>query len=176
MQNAITYAGRVTIKVKNKPPVRKLNAGTPVLFSFLCNLIAGVSLKDLDTQLPVKIALIHSQNKTITDETLNTQLEFDSYSDVSLLTSELHITDRKVNSSTSSVYFSSLLLHSQLKTYMKSVANTSKTCYALLLNNNNDILAHAPFEYTDIVAIWEDVNGQGAIEWEMFFANKEVSI
>lgn len=175
MQNDILYSGKVKITVNNKATVKRSNSGTAKLFSILCNILAGNIISDTAEYIPIKFAMIHSNYGKITNDTLSKNLNFTDYSNVSLLTSELNITEKKINSESSSVCYATLLTHSQLKTSARAAAASSKVCYALLLNNCNEILAHAPFEYVEISTIWEDAYGQGAVEWEMFFANKEES-
>ena len=173
MQNEITYRGRVTIKIKNKPPVKRNNSGTSELFSLLCNVIAGFQLSSIEKCIPAKIAMIYDDTGSLTDKIFNSNLDFIHYKDKSILVSELLISDRQINSITSSVYYAALLPHSQLNTSVKSHAESAKSCYVLLLNNQQKIVAYAPFKNSEISSIWEDANGQGVVEWEMFFANKK---
>lgn len=172
MKNEITYSGRVTIKVKNKPPVRRNNSGTPELFNLLCNIMAGSQASPIEQTIPVKIAMIY-EDDTLTSDTFNSNLNFEDYKQLSILMSELLISDKQVNSTNASVYYAALLPHSQLNTSVRRQAEAAKTCYVLLLNAQQNIVAYAPFKNSEISSIWEDANGQGVVEWEMFFANKK---
>lgn len=173
MQNEITYSGKVTIKVKNKPPIKRNNSGTPELFSLLCNIMTGFQLSSVEKHIPAKIAMIYDDTGSLTDNIFNSNSDFINYKDKSILMSELLISDRQVNSVSSSVYYAALLSHSQLNTSVRSNAERAKSCYVLLLNNKQKIVAYAPFKNSEISSIWEDANGQGVVEWEMFFANKK---
>lgn len=173
MKNNITYKGNVTIKVKNKPNKKVNNNGTKSLFILLYDLLCGNIIHNTSNYLPIKIAMIHDNNGSIEVGDIESFDEVDQYS---ILLDELIITSRNVNIDRNSVCFSSVVAHNNFKNISKSIIESEDTsCYVLLLNNQGtkNILAYAAFEYNDIRAVLEDVNGQGVVEWEMFFDNKE---
>ena len=81
MQNDIIYSGKVKITVNNIATVKKSNSGTALLFSMLCNILAGnkTSVSTVSEVLPIKIAMIHSNYEEITTEMLSKNLYFNYY-------------------------------------------------------------------------------------------------
>lgn len=177
MKDIISYEGKVTIKVKDKPPIKRNNTGTPVLFKMLCDILTTTNISD-DKVYPAYMSLIHDDGGTTTPDYLKTQINYSSYAGSALVTSLLPISSRKHKSTTSansidtveSCVFTSLIAHSQTNT--NNVSNLN-TCYVLLLNNKQQIMAFFPITFDSIQSVFTDVNGQAAISWEMFFANKD---
>ena len=163
MQNYITYAGKVTIKVKNKPPVRRNNAGTSALFSHLCHTITGTT--SVSETAPTAFGILKS-GKAVSENSLQTNPNFGSYLSQSLLISNLPIVSRRVLDSYH-VQFSAVLWNSNTST----LSDIDK-CFVVMLNNKNEILAYSEFEYSEIKPVWNDFNSQCVIDWDMEFANK----
>lgn len=173
MKNKIVYRGKVTVKTRGKPSIRKHNNGTNVLFSLLSNLVSGILPNDLTNKLPTKIGIIHDNAKVISSDSFE-NVDYNDFESYSILLDELLITSRSVNSTTNSVIFSTLLPNSSLyKDETRDYAEASENLFILLLNRSDEILAHAEINYEDLQEVWDNPIGQAKVEWEMFFANKE---
>ena len=170
MKDNISYAGRVTIKVKGKPPVKKKNSGTLVLFNTLCDILTSTNLSD-NKVFPAYISLIHNNSGTITPETIIDNSNYLDYLDAELVTSLLPISSRQSRYDGSCV-FSSMIAHSQANT---SNSSGVETCYVVLLSGAKKIMAFFKLDFNSVSSVFSDMNGQAAIEWEMFFDNKEIT-
>ena len=165
MQNYITYAGKVTIKVKNKPPVRRNNAGTSALFSHLCHTITDISSGN--ETVPTAFGIL-KQGASVSENILQRDPNFSKYLSQSLLISNLPIVSRRVLNN-SRVQFSAVLWNSNTNSTINESINK---CFVVMLNNKNEILAYSEFDYSTIQPVWNDFNSQCVIDWEMEFANK----
>lgn len=173
MKNKVVYSGKVSIKTRGKPPIRKHNSGTNVLFSLLSNLVSGIIPNDLTNKLPHKIAIIHDDSGNKTSESFVDNFDYESFRELSILTTELLISSRSVDNVYNSVRFSTLLPRSMLNDRRRSYAEGSKTLFVILLNMDEQIQAYSEVSYDDISEVWDNPIGQAKVEWDMFFANKE---
>lgn len=164
MFNTIGYTGKVTIKVKNKPPVRRNNAGTSALFSHLCHTITGTT--SVSETAPTAFGILKSGG-AVSETSLQTDPNFSKYLSQSVLISNLPIVSRRPLNS-SQVQFSAVLWNSNTNS---TVSENIDKCFVVMLNNKNEILAYSKFNYSDIRPVWNDFNSQCVIEWLMEFAN-----
>lgn len=163
MFDTIGYTGKVTIKIKNKPPIRKFNSGTSTLFKALCNFLINGS----SDNIPYQIQLISG----IDAETLATSTKLDSPPVKYLTISPLPLISRLLTS-TDSAYFSTVLWHSQVMHSDQSL-NQDTDCFVVMQSSNGHVLAFSPFKFSEIQPVWEDSNSQCVIEWEMTFSNEK---
>lgn len=169
MNESIKYTGKVTIKIKNKPPVKTRNSGTAALFNVLCNVLSNAfsgSDSIAHSYLPCYMSIISG---TRIDE--NT--DYLKVKDYSLITEPLPIASREVDSTSNSVTLSALLVYSVIKTGAIKGLSEGSTCTVVLLDGRNTILAHSDFQFSSIQEVCENPNIQAAIDWQMSFSNKE---
>lgn len=170
----LRYHGKVTIRVKNKPPKSKHNEGTIHLFNLL-NAILVQSLSSetgstiLNKSLPSYLQIIHNGSGYINSSKL-AEGSFRAVEDYSILTGFLPIQNRSIDEDRNAK-FTALLTHSRLNLSVK----LEGTGYILLLDSseNEKILAFAQIDLDNLAAIHNDVTGQAAIDWVMSFDNSE---
>ena len=162
MISNISYTGKVTVKVTSKPPVKRKNAGTNVLFNMLRDVLAG----DLNfVSRPASIQIIYKDEK-INDMSFEENPDFDAYKNNTIVTGRLEITG-KDKLSDGRLKLTALLSYGQLT---DAVLN-SQTYYVLLLDGNENILAYISISNNDLMPVYENLNGQAVIEWELSFGN-----
>lgn len=169
MKDNIGYSGRVTIKVKGKPPVKKKNSGTPVLFNTLCDILTSTNVSDTKA-FPAYISLIHNMRGAITPEIIIKNSNYLDYVKAELVTSLSPISSRQSRPNGSCV-FSSMITHSQAN--ISNSVNV-ETCYVVLLSGEKKIMAFFELDFSSVFPVFSDINRQAVIEWEMFFDNKEI--
>lgn len=167
MQSFLNYSGKVTIKVKSKPPIKSFNSGTNALFNSLCNIIAR-NLSDansdlLRSALPSYMMIVSAlPSDDVTNNFVYTQGN-------NLLLTEIPVNSRVVGSSTS-VTLTSILTHSNI--YSSRYDSTAEGYILLLDGDRENILAYTNLSLADIKEVVEDSYGQASIQWEMSFQNK----
>lgn len=172
INSVISYNGKVTIRVKNKPPKSKHNEGTSHLFNLLHSILTQAlildDMKQLSQKLPSYFVLV-KDNPTISSDVL---LE-GNYSDIenrSVLLQALPIVNRELTKTEKGegLKFSALLTHSMLNTSTYELTDG----YILMLDSHqNNILAFSKIDLRSIQPVYDDVAGQAAIDWEMSFNN-----
>lgn len=173
INSVISYNGKVTIRVKNKPPKSRHNEGTSHLFNLLHGILTQAlvldDVKQLSQKLPSYFVLV-KDNPTISSDILLDG----NYADIenrSVLLQGLPIVNRELTDK--GLKFSALLTHSMLNTSMYELTDG----YILMLDSHQDnILAFSKIDLRSIQPVYDDVAGQAAIDWEMSFNNslKEV--
>lgn len=174
MHDLITYNGKVTIKIKNKPPVKTKNSGTPILFNMLCNILSG-ALSDSSsltqhTSLPCYMSIITDASVVRSDKTVET--DYNKLKTYSIVTDLLPITSKSIESTSNSITLSTLLVYSMIKTTAVASLTETSTCTILLLDSQNKILAFSEFDFASIQSVCIDPNIQAVIDWNMSFTNK----
>lgn len=174
MKHSIAYAGRVHIKVKGKPPVRKNNNGTNVFFNLMRNIMTLAEI-ERSKSLPYYMSIVLPNNN---EEDFNNKPQYSEYEP--LVLHPILITSRTVPYHTDSgetklqdgtCVLSALLPHSS--TSMDEISQLS-SAYIVLLNNADpkQILAYTKADQTALRPVFEDENGQAVIEWELTFGNQ----
>lgn len=158
MNSNLIYYGKVTVRIKNKPPIRKHNSGTTQLFKVLYEALADPANASPNNH-PGYICISN------TKEPSNVTYE----SDKKLTVSELYINARDVTDN--GVKFTALLNHNNISS--QTEFNSSDNLL-LLDGSRTNVLAYAAVS-NDQAKIFDtvknDSNGQCVIEWEMSFSN-----
>lgn len=174
MKSSISYQGKITIKVKNKPKKKIKNEGTLELFSSLCNILAcrkysnDVLLKIVRDASPSYMSIVRASSNMLTK--LKQDQNFTAYKNDCVVSSNngcLTIQENPVIDSAGSVTFTVTVSRNQL------VSDNATSYYLLLISGNYKILAFAQFSADALTSVKEDANSQGIIEWNMSFDNKE---
>lgn len=163
MHNNITYRGHVTIKIKNRPPVRKHNEGTSLLFSTICELLSAYISRD-SVKLPSYISFVSVP--------VDPQVPVYDAS-ASLLLTELNITSRYIKRDDNSCIFSALLPNSLIDTSSTGSLGNENNITIVLLTQDKQLLAYSNIKYGEISTVASDQNSQAVIEWTLSFNNKE---
>lgn len=183
--NNITYVGNVTIKVKDKPPVKKNNNGTATFFNVLRDIMILAKQPNTD-DLPYYMAVV--KDPPLSNESVSSFFNKNTYNnldnDLKMLLRPLLITSRVATNNTEnnggnnpfkdgSCVLSVLLPHSE--TLLPEPGSAPDVVYILLLNARKDkqILAYSQQAYKDIAPVFQEVNGQAGIEWELTFGNSK---
>lgn len=175
MKNSIAYAGRVQIKVKGKPPVRKNNNGTNVFFNLMRNIMT-LAENERSKSLPYYMSVVLLPNND--ESEFNNNPQYSHYTP--LVLHPILITSRTVPYHTDggetklqdgTCVLSALLPHSS--TIMSGTGQLS-SAYIVLLNNadSKEILAYTKVEQEKLRPVFEETNGQAVIEWELTFGNQ----
>ena len=167
----ITYTGKVTVKVKGKPPVRLKNKGTISFFKSLYNILS-LTIINNDTEtlrsiLPNSMSIVLADSQTPRWDSV----EYTKISGASILSSPMPIVSRKVQDS--SVSFDSLLTHS----YINSAKyDSTKIAFIVLLDGQADskVLAYTTFNLSDIATVAQTPNSQATISWQLSFGNTDM--
>lgn len=175
MKNSIAYAGRVQIKVKGTPPVRKNNNGTNVFFNLMRNIMTFTDT-ERSKSLPYYMSIVSLPSGT--PEEFNTFPEYNRYDP--LLLYPILITSRtvpyKTEEGVSTLENGKCVLSALLpKSATITGANLSNNAYVVLLNNMDvkQILAYTEADAGALKPVFEETNGQAVIEWELTFGNQE---
>lgn len=171
MNSNMIYRGRVTVKVKNKPPVKTKNAGTTAFFKILYSILSQALLTENQTEvaklLPSYITMIYEDDYTLSLlQAPDAVYKEDAF--VNALLAPIPITSRR--SSTKDTVYECILNYGNIKYH--SYSPTMKG-YVLLLNgeSENKILAYTPFEFSVIQPVVDDPLGQATIQWSLSFSN-----
>ena len=166
----ICYKGEVTIKLKDKPVVKKHNSGTVNMFNLVNNVFSRAlyDTQELGKALPAYIAIVYNTNINKQD-ILNGLSDYSVYKRWSIITNELPIVSRNIENN--SIVYKSLLTNSVL---ISSLNGVSDSGYALLLDGTcSKILAVSDIELNALAPLYEDPLGESDIEWRMTFNNIE---
>lgn len=171
MNSSMIYRGRVTVKVKNKPPVKTKNAGTTAFFKILYSILSQALLTENQTEvanlLPSYMTMIYDDEDTLSLLQASDAVYKENLF-VNALLAPIPITARK--SSTKDAVYECILNYDNIKYHSYS---PTKKGYVLLLNSESDkkILAYTPFDFSVIQAVVEDPLGQATIQWSLSFSN-----
>ena len=156
MTSNLVYTGRVTVKIKNKPPVRKFNSGTSALFDVLLRSIVAPP-QHAANECPGYMSLVSSL-----------QIDPSVYVKEELILNNMPLSERRVTSG--SAKFTALLNHNNTTSN-----NIPDKCYIVLLDGKQEhVLAYVEADTQQIQIfnqVKNDSNGQCVIEWEMSFSN-----
>lgn len=171
----IIYQGKVTVKVKGKPPVKLKNNGTQSFFTALYNILSLTVLTNnpdkFRSVLPceMSIVMLGSDHVWVDDN-------YSSVSSESLLTTPMSIVSRNVatvknhTSLSTSVTFDCLLTHGYINA---TKYDSTKTGFILLLDGQAEqkILAYTEFDLQQIADVASTANSQATISWQLSFGN-----
>lgn len=198
MTSGITYAGKVSIKIKGKPQRRCSNNGTYVLLDFigncLINAFAG-SFVDYTNQTPTYIDILLQSASSDTQGTTKPSLEAnpDCYAtsqphdqpplrNYSVLRAPVLIEAKKLQHPdethvTTEVVFTALVNTSNVNnTVLSQLPSTAKNLFVCLVDGQQEnILAFAEIEIDPIKSLTSDVFGQATVDWTMEIGNKELN-
>lgn len=182
MNCTISYNGKVSIQVKNKPRRVLTNSGTPELFNLLCRILAQqltpYSDRKFAGELPALIDVLCCPNTTDSQLFLDYP-QYKEYSQYSILTQKAAIYSREVNNSV--LKLTTILNNSIMSSsYETNLNNASLKTYIVLLDGNAKnilavILVDSSFKES-LKSVGDDVNSQATITWEMSFTNSYVEV
>lgn len=165
----INYSGRIKIKIKGKPPVKRHNNGTEQFFNLLYSCLS-LQITPLNTQeymsrLPNYISIVLMP----TEEVVNKKTYSDFTNDTLLLKSPMPICDRTNN--LQKVSLTSVLTSSNIEK-IKYDATSRATLLLLDSTFERNILAYAEFNLDAIGDVaTSNYSNQADIIWEMSFSN-----
>lgn len=198
MTSGITYAGKVSIKIKGKPQRRCSNNGTYVLLDFigncLINAFAG-SFVDYTKQTPTYIDILLQSVSSDTQGTTKDLLEanpncyatsqpYDQppLRNYSVLRAPVLIERKQLQHpdkthATTEVVFTALVNTSNVNnTVLDKLPSTAKNLFVCLVDaQQENILAFAEIEIDPIKSLTSDVFGQATVDWTMEIGNKELN-
>lgn len=166
LNSCIIYKGEVSIKVKDKSPVRAHNQGTYHLFNCINRIFSTAIHKDADLSrvLPGYMSIICGK---VDADTLQKNPNYTSYASYSVLVDEAPIVNRSIDSDV--LVYTSLITNSQL---ISSTQGSSETAYFLLLNGDKtEILAFSDFDLSELENVYKDPLGQADLTWKLQFTN-----
>ena len=198
MTSGITYAGKVSIKIKGKPQKRCSNNGTYVLLDFIGNCLINAfarSFVDYTRQAPTYIDILLQSVSSDTQGTTKDLLEANPncyatpqpddqppLRNYSVLRAPVLIEDKKLQHSdekhvTTEVVFTALVNTSNVNdTILDHLDSTAKNLFVCLVDaQQENILAFAEIEVDPIKSLTSDVFGQATVDWTMEIGNKELN-
>lgn len=203
MNSNITYAGKVSIKIKGRPRGRVSNNGTYVLLDFigdcLINAFSGNFL-EFTKRSPayIDILLLSSSSDTegITEETLsnyptaytrsieitdnNKTVIVEPLRNSSVLRAPILIEnkkrDRLEKSKYSQAIYTALVNTSNINiSLIDQEASTTRDLAVCLVDaQQQNVLAFAKLDIDTIKSLTSDIFGQATLQWTMEIGNKEV--
>lgn len=197
MTSGITYAGKVSIKIKGKPQRRCLNNGTYVLLDFigncLINAFAG-SFGDYRKHTPTYIDILLGSEGSSTQGTTKESLAANPgcyaisqphdqppLRNYSVLRAPVLIEDKKLQHPdeshvTTEVVFTALVNTSNVNnTILSQLESTEYNLLVCLVDDQQEnILAFAEIRIDPIKSLTSDVFGQATVDWTMEIGNKEL--
>lgn len=191
--SSIGYAGRVTIKIKNKPPIRKFNTGTKSLFNVLSDCLAKSNMENFNNfrlRLPwyMDILNANANSKQLTKNHLSKysdkydsnigELDEKKLADYSILRAPMLISksnnsskkDENKDDNLGIVELYSMLNSSNIENTGSN--NTSQLYICLIDGLQQNVLAFVGIEESVITALTGSVYGQAEIEWQLQLGNK----
>lgn len=172
MISNIQYTGKVTIKVKGKPPIKTKNAGTLGFFNMLSKLLAqqlvpsAHGVQKFSESMPSYIMVLKSTDADLTPESY----EYEMNNTQNLLLSEVPITNYEFDDY--QVSFRGVLNNSNIKS--DTTVNYNGDCHVLLLDGaRKNILAYTTVNLQYLKEVKDNKFSQATITWTMTFTNSE---
>ena len=158
MSANIKYRGRVSINIKNKPPLERHNEGTNILFNTLHDILArNVTYQTYAAKLPCFMSIVNAYDNRIT-----------SYYD-SNLTGKILINPVSIVSRTATD--NEVILTSNINSSNIIQSNIIPKPTVLLLDGEYKILAYAAYDDIDFNELLTNPSYTGVITWKMSFTN-----
>ena len=171
----IGYVGKVTIKIKNKPPIRKKNRGTLALFKLLGNVLDKIALSsnyNLAQKLPTYVDILNSDGSHIkvNCEEYNSELKPNSLLRAPILLTNEHSTC--TNDPVCKVSYTATLTTANMNLAKLESASASTNIHACLVDAaQSNVLAYVEISLNDLQNLSTDLYGQATLTWDMELGN-----
>lgn len=190
ISSGIKYSGKVTVKIKNKPPVKVRNNGTNALFNLIYDIL-GFSGQPYDcdeswvNRTPGYMMLLHKNSFTSIDDltaSIDKDNSYSKYVENTLLLKPMEIEERIVPQEEENndytpddkyVTFKCFLTKGNIYSSVLNNCKEQEGLVILLDRNRHNILAYVKIKLEAFESVNADSEGQAIIEWNMDFSNSK---